>query len=159
MPNWIDRIGSILSDTDDIEPVYYPALREQRFGAAILLLRHAIALDDGHAMGIYAGLLALGRGIERNPEEAALWFRQSAVRDDPFGQISFALCLAIGFGIAQDRREAAFWLCRAARAGHRRAMEVLADLVLLEPGLIGNPIRQEELDIWLTMLPRRGATN
>jgi TPR repeat protein len=122
---------------DATEPVYYTPLREQRFDVAIPQLKRAIAQDDGHAMGIYASLIALGRGVERDPSEAALWFRQSAARGDAYGQLAFAMCLIIGFGLPADLGHAAYWLYQSGTAGNRKAKEVLRDLVDEHPELVG----------------------
>lgn len=34
-------------------------------------------------MTVYAAMLALGRGMDQDFDEAAVWFRQAAVRDRP----------------------------------------------------------------------------
>ena len=142
---WADACG---------EPAYYRPLREEDFVAAVVQLRQAITQDDGHAMGLYASLLALGRGVEADPVEACAWFRQSAVRGDRFGQLSFGLCLVIGFGVAADWIEASLWIYRAARAGMREAKEVLRDLVEFDPALLDQHFSREEYFALVAGLPR-----
>ena len=74
----LDYFNPSASREDD-EPQYYAPLKAHRYAAAIPMLRHAVAAhDDAHAMSILGSLLAMGRGIERDEEEACAWFRQSA---------------------------------------------------------------------------------
>ena len=133
------------SPPEDEDPPYYAPLLAGDYAAAVPLLQQAIHQEDGHAMGVMASLLAMGRGVEQNIDEAALWFRQAAVRGDVLGQTAFGLCLATGHGVDKDPQEGAYWLFRAATAGHRTAAESLGDLVLKDQSLVGKHFSMDDV--------------
>lgn len=127
------------------EPPYYLPLRRGNFADAIPLLRAAMKRDDAHAMAIFATLLAMGRGMERNEQDAADWYRQSAARGELAGQTAYGACLAAGIGVPVDQKEASFWLYRAARAGYRAAADLLADVVLCHQSVVGEHFTDDQL--------------
>lgn len=118
------------------EPTYTDLLEQGDYVAAIPLLQDAIKKDDPAAMGVLASLLTIGRGVERNLEDAALWFRQAAVRGHVASQAALGFCLASGTGGRTDFQEAAHWFYKAACAGHRKAAEGLGDLVFKDRALL-----------------------
>lgn len=127
------------------DPPYYAPLKAGDYAAAVPLLQEAIRQEDCHAMGVMASLLAMGRGVSKNIEEAVLWYRQAAVRGDVFSQTAFGLCLATGAGVAKDPQEGAYWLFKAATAGHRTAAESLGDLVLKDQSLVGKHFSMDDV--------------
>jgi TPR repeat protein len=136
------------------EPTYFEPLREQSFVEAIPLLRQAMCVEDGQAMGLYAALLALGHGIEQNLQEAVDWFRQGAVRGDSFSQFSFGVCLTHGLGLPANHMEAAYWLFKAGCAGNSKAISLLSDIAGKNPGVIGPHFSVEAYHDLMTQLRR-----
>lgn len=126
------------------EPAYYAPLRDGDFAASVPLLKEAMRNDDAHAMAVFGTLLAFGRGIESNMQDAADWFRQSAVRGSLHGQAAFGACLATGMGVAIDRGEAAHWLWRATRGGLGWAAEILSDLILGDQSVVDGHFTMQE---------------
>ena len=118
------------------EPTYTELIEQGDFAAAMPRLRNAIKKDDREAMGVLASLLALGRGVERNLEDAALWYRQAAVRGHVASQAALGFCLASGTGGRTDFQEAAHWFYKAARAGHRKAAIGLGNLIFQDRTLL-----------------------
>jgi TPR repeat protein len=133
------------SSTEDEDPPYYAPLEAGDYAAALPLLEAAMCREDAHAMGVMAAMLAMGRGVDQDPQEACAWFRQAANRGDLFSQTAFGMCLATGFGTARDATEAAYWLYRAGRAGHHSAVDILSDLALQHQAVIGVHFTMGEL--------------
>lgn len=137
----MDLIKKLLSASspshEDEEPIYYPALRAGDYTAALPLVNEAVKQEDRHAMGVLATMYAMGYGVKRDLDEAALWFRQAAVRGELFAQTAFGTCLAAGHGVPVDRQEGAYWLFKAANGGHRMAAEILGDLVMKDQTVVG----------------------
>jgi TPR repeat protein len=57
------------------------------------------------------------RGVERDPAEAAHWWRRAAVRGDADGQAMLGDALAHGTGVPCDPVAALAWLIRAQAGG------------------------------------------
>jgi hypothetical protein len=55
-------------------------------------------------------------GVERDPAQAASWWRRGAERGDADGQAMLGAAFHLGSGVTRDPVEAFFWLLRA-RAG------------------------------------------
>jgi hypothetical protein len=55
-----------------------------------------------------------GKGIDRNPEVAASWYRKAAGQGDPGAQGTLGVLYSMGLGVAHDDVEAYFWLDLAA---------------------------------------------
>ena len=55
-------------------------------------------------------------GVERDPEQAVIWWRRGAERGDADGQAMLGAAYHLGAGVARDPVEAFVWLLRA-RAG------------------------------------------
>lgn len=147
------------SSTAGEAPPYYAPLLAGDYASAIPLLQQAIREEDGHAMGVMASLLAMGRGVEKDIEEAALWFRQAAVRGDVLGQTAFGLLLATGYGVAKDPQEGAYWLYKAATSGHRTAAECLGDLVLKDRSLVGKYFSMDDVRRLMRRLRKSSMTH
>ena len=71
-----------------------------------------------------------GRGVERNYEEAARWYRRAAEQELPNAQFNLAAMYEAGFGVDQDINEAVRWYGKAAAQHHEQAK---ARIVLLAP--------------------------
>ena len=124
--NILDSFFGAGAFQEDAAPAPYVAPLERRdYAAAVPLLKAAMNKEDARAMGLFAALSALGRGVEKNPEDACAWFRQAANRDHVPSQAALGMCLAGGLGAPVDRKEASYWLYRAGKAGNMQAIEVL----------------------------------
>ena len=58
-----------------------------------------------------------GNGAEKNPEEAAKWFRKAAEQGDAVAQYNLGVCYMVGDGVAEDKAEAVKWFRKAAEQG------------------------------------------
>ena len=56
-------------------------------------------------------------GVERNPTQAANWFRRSALQGNAYGQHSLGQLYRIGVGVEKNLVLAYAWLARSARGG------------------------------------------
>lgn len=146
----LDKFLKKTSDPDKVvsKDTYDKALDRKDFAAALPLLRAAMAKDDARAMGAYAAMCATGNGVDKNPEEACIWFRQAATRGDAKSQWALGMCLSGGVGTPVDLSEGAYWLFRASKAGNRRAFEILEPMVEKNKSLIGPHFTEEE---WLAL--------
>ena len=61
---------------------YTESLLNRAYTDALPILRAAIADEDALAMGLLGTLYMLGHGVDKDEQEAYLWFRQGAVRGD-----------------------------------------------------------------------------
>ena len=60
-------------------------------------------------------------GVERDPVEAARWWRRGAEAGDADGQAMLGAALHLGSGVERDSIEALVWLTRAATGGSQLA--------------------------------------
>ena len=66
-----------------------------------------------------------GYGVEKNPAEAARYYRLSAEQGYMKAQCNLGVCYARGFGVAKDLAEAENWLQKAVSQGDKTAVKVL----------------------------------
>lgn len=135
---------------------YIDALERRDYAAAVVLLRHAVRQEDATAMGFLGVLTALGRGIEKNAEEACAWFRQAAVRGDVPSQVVLGICMIKGLGVPKNHDEAAYWLFKAGVAGNQEAIKALADLAFIDHSVVGKHFTEDQLCNLVRMLGKRG---
>ena len=76
--------------------------------------------------------------VERNYEEAVLWYKESAKGNYPAAEFNLYVCYDRGSGVAKDRSAAMFWLKRAAKHGYRNAQFCLAESYYNGEGLRRN---------------------
>ncbi len=144
--NILDSFFGAGAFQEDAAPAPYVAPLERRdYAAAVPLLKAAMNKEDARAMGLFAALSALGRGVEKNPEDACAWFRQAANRDHVPSQAALGMCLAGGLGAPVDRKEASYWLYRAGKAGNMQAIEVLGALAYKDTSIVGVHFNADEL--------------
>lgn len=156
--NILDSFFGADAFREDAAPASYVAPLERRdYAAAVPLLKVAMNKEDARAMGLFAALSALGRGVDKNPEDACAWFRQAANRDHVPSQAALGMCLAGGLGAPVDRKEAAYWLYRAGKAGSMQAIEVLGALAYKDNSIVGEHFTEDEL-CKLVMQLRKLAT-
>ncbi|KGB91877.1 sel1 repeat family protein [Burkholderia cepacia] len=63
-----------------------------------------------------------GDGVERNPAEAAKWYRRAADQGDAASQNNLGTLYETGIGVEQSRAEAVSWYRRAAAQGNGDAL-------------------------------------
>ena len=144
--NILDSFFGAGAFQEDAAPAPYVAPLERRdYAAAVPLLKAAMNKEDARAMGLFAALSALGRGVEKNPEDACAWFRQAANRDHVPSEAALGMCLAGGLGAPVDRKEASYWLYRAGKAGNMQAIEVLGALAYKDNSIVGVHFTEDEL--------------
>ena len=66
-----------------------------------------------------------GRGVPRDPAEAARWYRKAAEQRSDAGQYELGLLYESGLGVVKDPVEAVGWFRKAAAQGHARAQNKL----------------------------------
>jgi len=99
------------------------------------------AAELGHA-GAQNNLGALyfdGRGVLRNPLEAAKWYRLAADQGHAVAQTNLALMYGMGLGVEQDLKTMADLLRQAADSGEPRAQAQLGRMYLDGEGVAQNP--------------------
>lgn len=69
----------------------------------------------------YGFNLLHGRGVEKDPVEANVWFRKAAERGQVRAQVHLGIAYMKGRGIASDPVQGVEWLTRAAEQGHPKA--------------------------------------
>ncbi|WP_126448033.1 tetratricopeptide repeat protein [Sulfuricystis multivorans] len=144
--DFLDRFfGAVVSHEDAAPAPYIVPLQRRDYAAAVPLLKAAMNRGDACAMGFFAALSALGRGVEKNPQDACAWFRQAAIRGHVPSQAALGMCLAGGLGTLEDRKEAAYWLYRAGKAGNMQAIEVLGALAYKDNSVVGEHFTEDEL--------------
>lgn len=139
----------------EAKALYIEALERQDYDTAIVLLRQAASQEDARAMGFLGVLTSLGRGIDKNHEDACAWFRQAAVRGDVRSQTVFGICLVNGLGVAKNHDEAAYWLFKAGMAGSLEAISALADLALADHSVVGKHFSEDQLCQLVRMLGKQ----
>jgi uncharacterized protein len=83
--------------------------------------RVAAEHGDPTAQCNLATLYFLGRGLRRDDEQAAQWFRAAAVQGLPSAENNLAFMYYTGRGVPRDYVEAAKWTRRAAERGYALA--------------------------------------
>lgn len=137
--------GTDVSPPDTKVAAYVEPLKQRNYAAAVPLLKTAVAQEDARAMGLFGALYALGRGVEKDPFDACAWFRQAATRGNVQSQAALGMCLAGGLGAPVNRREAAYWLYQAGSAGNLQAIEVLGNLAMKDPSIVGEHFSEDDL--------------
>ncbi len=124
------------------EPAYQAALLARRDGrdekAAALFQR---AAEQGHpAATTELGLAyAEGRGVARDPAQAARWLNLAAGRGEPRALYLLGAATYDGDGVARDRTRATGYLGQAAVKGHRDAQYRLAQAFAAAQGVPEDP--------------------
>jgi serine/threonine protein kinase/TPR repeat protein len=86
---------------------------------------------------VVGNLYRAGRGVPRDPAEAARWYRMAAEQGSDAGQYELGVMHENGLGVVRNPREAVAWYRRAAVQGHARAQNQLGRAY--ENGLAGQP--------------------
>ena len=72
--------------------------------------------------------LLIGRGVERNPFEAAKWNRRAAEKGHAQAQFNLGRQYLSGDGVPQDFQEAIYWISEAAKNGYERAIQIMEQI-------------------------------
>jgi len=89
-------------------------------------LMQAITDGDSDAMVSLGEAYYYGKGLEKNLELAAAWYRRAALAGNLDGMNWYGQVLAMGEGVKWDQREANAWFLKAANLGHAHSQALLA---------------------------------
>ncbi|MBB4041120.1 hypothetical protein GGR34_002783 [Microvirga flocculans] len=93
--------------------------------------------DAQHALGV---LYLKGRGVARNPAEAARLFERAARNGSSVGEVEYAILLFNGDGVPASESQAARYFRRAAAKGNAIAQNRLARLLVAGRGVPANKV-------------------
>ena len=93
--------------------------------AAVELFARGAARGDPNAMLSYAYAYYTGNGVERNPAQAAHWYRAAADKGDTTGMANLACLYRDGHGVPEDTIKSIEWFRKAAEGGRASAMASL----------------------------------
>jgi TPR repeat protein len=117
-----------------------PSQQEADLKRAVALLRVAAEAeisDAQHALGV---LYLQGRGVERDPEQAAQYFERAADNGSPVGEVEYAILLFNGEGVPKNEARAARYFRRAAAKGNAIAQNRLARMLATGRGVAQNKV-------------------
>lgn len=89
-----------------------------------------------------------GYGIEKDPQQAAYWYRLAADKGHPEAQFSLGLLYGSGKGVKRDEEQAARWVSASATQGYAPALAELGKRFAA-----GNGVAQDDKRayFWLTL--------
>jgi uncharacterized protein len=105
---------------------------------AVELLRRAAEKEVGDAQHALGVLYLRGRGVSRDPAEAARWFLKATGNNNPSGEVEYAILLFNGEGVAPNEGLAARLFRRSAARGNIVAQNRLARLYVAGRGVPKN---------------------
>lgn len=123
---------------------------------AAMLIRQAADAeipDAQHALGV---LYLHGRGIDKNPEEAAKWFLRAADNGNVAGEVEYAILVFNGEGVPADQELAAKYFRRAAYRGNAIAQNRLARMYAIGRGVAKDKV---EAASWHMLAASKGLTD
>ena len=123
---------------------------------AVPLLRRAAESEIPEAQHALGVLYLHGRGLTRDPGEAARWFRKAAQNGGTSGLIEYAILLFNGEGVPADEALAARLFRRAAGRGNAIAQNRLARLYVAGRGVPQNLV---EAAAWHLVASGQGLTD
>jgi len=94
-----------------------------------------------------------GRGVSKNPEEAARWFRKAAEKGSSSAKQSLGVAYSKGVGVPKDQVEAVKWFRKAAEEGDAYAQN---DLGLCYAEGEGVAVNMTEAAKWFTASAKQG---
>jgi TPR repeat protein len=95
---------------------------------ALDIYTQAASTEDAWAMSQIGDLYQAGLGVDKNPIEAAHWYRRSAINGGDQGMYKYAECLRKGSGVPTNTVEALIWYHQAATNNESRAIKYLKSL-------------------------------
>ena len=123
---------------------------------AVELLRKAADAEIGDAQHALGVLYLRGRGVSRDPGEAARWFERAAKNGNVAGLVEHAILLFNGDGVPADEAQAAKLFRRAALRGNAVAQNRLARLYAAGRGV---PQNRVEAAAWHLVAAAKGLTD
>lgn len=123
---------------------------------AVELLRVAAEAEIGEAQHSLGVLYLTGRGVSRDPAEAARWFLRAARNGNLAGEVEYAILLFNGEGVPADEALAARTFRRAAWRGNAIAQNRLARLYVVGRGVPQNLV---EAAAWHLVAAGQGLTD
>jgi TPR repeat protein len=96
-----------------------------RFDAALALLQPLSSDGFAPAQTLLGSMYALGRGVERDPAQAAQLYALAAHGGDAYAMYLYGYALDNGVGVAQDRDIAMMWMQRASDSGKIELMKAV----------------------------------
>jgi TPR repeat protein len=111
---------------------------------------------DSEAQGMLAECYRIGRGVERNPQEAVKWFQRSADQLNGRAQCSLGLMYQQGDGIRQNNAKAMLYYKQAALQGIAPALSNIGAMYELGYGVSKN---NKEAIKWYEKAVDKGSTN
>jgi TPR repeat protein len=123
---------------------------------AVELLRKAADGEVGDAQHALGVLYLRGRGVNRDPAEAARWFERAAKNGNLAGEVEHAILLFNGDGVAKNETLAARGFRRAALKGNAIAQNRLARLYVAGRGV---PQNRVEAAAWHLAAAAQGLTD
>lgn len=109
--------------------------------------------DAQHALGV---LYLKGRGLTRNPTEAAALFERAAQNGSSVGDVEYAILLFNGDGVAKNESKAAQYFRRAAAKGNAIAQNRLARLLAAGRGV---PVNKIDAAAWHILAVGQGLAD
>ena len=112
-----------------------------QFVAAVPIddLRKSAESGDEKSMFILGEQYKYGiGGLEKDEEEAVIWYRKLADKGSPWGQYALGDCFREGSGVAQNYEKAVYWYKKAAEQGDGSAQYRLARCYLDGQGVEKN---------------------
>lgn len=123
---------------------------------AVELLRRASEAEIGQAQHALGVLYLKGRGVSRDPVEAARWFERAAKNGTLAGEVEYAILQFNGDGLPANEPLAAKAFRRAALKGNAIAQNRLARLYVAGRGV---PANKTEAAAWHLMAAAQGLTD
>jgi hypothetical protein len=127
--NWDSARQSVvglLQETGVVEPqggldAANRAYRDGKGETSVRLARPLAEQGDARAQALLGLNYYHGRGITKNEQEAARWFRLAADQGEAAAQFHLGMMYATGRGVPQSFSDSATWIRRSADAGHAEA--------------------------------------
>lgn len=89
--------------------------------------------------------LESGRGVEKNEEAAALWYRRAAEAGHGGAMFGLGRLKEFGLGVSKDEAEAVAWYRRGVEVGNPKAMFQLGRMLQSRSGTNGDIAEAEDL--------------
>jgi TPR repeat protein len=129
------------------------AARSGDYPTALRLLSPPAQAGDPRAQFMLGLSYANGRGVAKDAEKAAEWYRLAAEQGLPEAQNNLGALYSAGDGVPHDHAEAMRWWARAAAQGFARSQTNVAQL-LSEGGDI--PLDYVQAYKWATLAAAQG---
>jgi TPR repeat protein len=136
--------------------ILLPSENKAEVERAAALLRTAAEAEIGDAQHALGVLHLRGRGVKRDPAEAARWFEKAARNGNVAGQVEYAILLFNGEGVPANEEKAAKAFRAAAAKGNAIAQNRLARLYIAGRGVPQNKV---EAAAWHMAAAAQGLTD